>query len=711
MSGRVSFSDASLEAMLRRRARRSDPVGLRDAAFASLQETSPRRGPALAWPAATLPWAPSRRVAWVLVAATLLLALLGSALVGASLFRDHPAPLRGITGIETLNAEVTYDRVVVDGRGTFWAVGPGTVTRFDPAGGERRTWTIIDDLGLATTMSAAAARDGGVWLWSRDGIRRFDGEPLQGMTPAPPGWDRYAPPELAEAPDGSLWAASPEGGLVRWDGTAWRIAQPGRPTEGAKGLLVTPSGDVWVVDASPGESFQVAHGVSRLRDGRWTSFNSADARALTTTTHSLASSGDGAIWAASGHRLARFDGDQWTDVHASQGTLLAMSAGSDGSAWVTGYQNDSPFVARLRDGTWTQYGLDQGLAGWPRGAVLAAPEGVFVATAAGLYRLERDGWRSAWPDASGPGSLRTALIGDALVPVAADEAWALDDRGVWHYLDGAWAGPLAPHAPSSPTVMAVAPDGAVWTGTGMGGSVLRNGSWTDFGLGHDIWRIAVGSDGSVWTATGGSSTVVRRDPATGEENLAVACEGVQFLAPVPDGSVYLAGFGYVAYGLHAIRDGTCERVDPLGDGKRYHATDLETDPDGRVLAILLEDVADESEAGGAWSSYIVLLEGGRWSVIDSAMHDGSIGPYFPYGDVTFAPDGAIWRAIPTPDGGGIQRFDGTRWQTIVPGFQLWAIAFSPDGSLWFEGPSGIQRIRAETLTALLAASLQASPAP
>ncbi len=389
--------------------------------------------------------------------------------------------MRVITGIETLNAEVTYDKVVVDGLGTFWAVGPGTVTRFDPAGGERRTWTITDDLGLAETMSTAPARDGGVWLWSRDGIRRFDGEPFQEMTPGPPGWDRYSPAELAEAPDGSLWAATPEGGLVRWDGAAWKTAPAGRPTEGAMGLLVTPTGDVWVVDATPGESGPVSHGVSRLRDGRWTSF---DALVLTVTPHTLAGSGDGAIWATSNSGLARFDGDHWTYVEGPRGTLSALSVGSDGSAWVTGNQNTDPFVARLQDGTWTRYGLDQGLAGWPRGAVIAAPEGAFVGTAAGLYRLERDGWRSAWPDASGPGGLRTpAIVGPALVPVGADEAWALDERGVWHYLDGGWTGPLAPHAPTGPggaTPLAVAPDGAVWLRHGPGRlSVLRNGAWTD----------------------------------------------------------------------------------------------------------------------------------------------------------------------------------------------------------------------------------------
>ncbi len=79
--------------------------------------------------------------------------------------------------------------------------------------------------------------------------------------------------------------------------------------------------------------------------------------------------------------------------------------------------------------------------------------------------------------------------------------------------------------------------------------------------------------------------------------------------------------------------------------------------------------------------------------------------------MAFGPDGAIWRSRHWADGGGIQRFDGTRWQSIVPDIQATGLSFGPDGSLWFEGPSGIHRIRAQVLAGLVAASPQPSPAP
>lgn len=66
------------------------------------------------------------------------------------------------------------------------------------------------------------------------------------------------------------------------------------------------------------------------------------------------------------------------------------------------------------------------------------------------------------------------------------------------------------------------------------------------------------------------------------------------------------------------------------------------------------------------------------------------------GYVALAPDGSAWAA---PDGGGIVRWDGSRWETVIADVQVsGSFAFGPDGSLWFVGPSGIQRIRAEELS-------------
>jgi len=126
MTTRTTVTDATLEKMLARRAHRADPAGLAEAVFAAIDATPRSRGPRLAWPATWLPRRQSRGLVWVLVAATLLLALLGSALAGASFLRPRPPLSLDPNAIETLTPKrVPYDRVVEDGAGTLWAIGTG----------------------------------------------------------------------------------------------------------------------------------------------------------------------------------------------------------------------------------------------------------------------------------------------------------------------------------------------------------------------------------------------------------------------------------------------------------------------------------------------------------------------------------------------------------------------------------------------------------
>lgn len=222
MTTQITFTDAALEAMLARRAHRADPIGLADALFAAIEATEPRRGPRLAWPASWLPGRPSRGLAMVLVAATLLLALLGSALAGASFLRPQPPLSLVPNAIETLTPKrVPYDRVVEDGAGTLWAIGTGHLTRFDPGTGTRQTWTVSDDYAFASSI-VAPARAGGVWIWSGTSIRRFTGDRFRESIPVTAA---DQPTELVETPGGSLWAASWDRGLERWDGSRW-VAEP-----------------------------------------------------------------------------------------------------------------------------------------------------------------------------------------------------------------------------------------------------------------------------------------------------------------------------------------------------------------------------------------------------------------------------------------------------------------------------------------------------
>jgi len=61
-------------------------------------------------------------------------------------------------------------------------------------------------------------------------------------------------------------------------------------------------------------------------------------------------------------------------------------------------------------------------------------------------------------------------------------------------------------------------------------------------------------------------------------------------------------------------------------------------------------------------------------------------------DIAIAPDGAFWMAT---WGGGISRFDGSKWETFNDGepladFMIRCLAFDPDGGLWAGTPEGIR---------------------
>jgi hypothetical protein len=512
MTTPTTVTDTALEKMLARRAHRADPAGLTDAVFAAIEGMGPRRGSRLALPASWLPGSPSRGLAWVLVAATLLLALLASALVVGSLPRPRPLTSLVPTGIDIVAPETGIpDRVVADGTGTLWAMRPGRLTRFDPESGARRTWTISDDASFAALVMAPA-RAGGVWIWSGTRILRFTGDGFAESITA----SATSATDLAEAPDGSLWATSDDRGLEHWDGSTWIPEPAGRPTVAAVDLLVAGDGDVWVANPDEGVTHTgvEGRGLSHLEGGRWVTYDVVD-RALDEPTPggwvaAIEEAADGSIWVVSGCRndacsISRFDGRSWAAIDGPDFAFWSLEGAPDGSVWAAASVMETGAVARFADGRWTAYGAAEGLAGTLIGHVSATPAGVFVGTDEGLFRFVDERWVPAWPAAADAPSLSLSV---RLVAVSADEAWVADERGIWHYLDGAWTGPMQPAGLTTRTYdLAVAADGTLWAATDGGVAVLREGRWM-LAWEYPVWSIALGPDGTAWAGSSAIQSVV-----------------------------------------------------------------------------------------------------------------------------------------------------------------------------------------------------------
>jgi hypothetical protein len=655
------------------------------------------------------------RVAWVVALAALLLALAAGALVGSALLRESPFWGRPVTplvptGVEVLSPDSgVYDRVIVDGRGAHWAVGPGRVARFDPSGRDRSTWTVADDAAFSSS-TIASARAGGLWVASGTGIARFDGTGFREAIPAP------APSltDLLEAPDGTMWAVPRGDAPLRWDGSRWASLPEGRPTKGADLLLVTRGGDVWVSDVRVGDAGPVGEGVSRLAGARWTTWNHLDAKPLGGSILAIEEAADGSIWVVNAWvlltrdpGLARFDGAAWAAIDGPGFQVEWLEAAPDGSMWATS-AGGGPLVARYRDGAWTRW--DRGLppTGTDVGRVSETASGTFLATNHGLHRLVGDRWEPAWPDAAdGPGEAGGAPFGyvtlQGLVAVSADEAWAADSRGAWHYLDGRWEGPTQPEPFKGKWIssIAVGPDGAVWLAGQAGVAVLRNGAWT-MALDDDARTVVVTPDGTAWVGRQSPGIVRLRRSGTGFTTESVSCPvGAMSMVAAVDGSVWLGSFAYAGSAGLAHFDGrTCAMVDVLGDGRLQEVVAIVAGPGGRIAAELLEDTrASQVTEPARWTSRLVKREGGHWAVLEQL--DDVIAPRFVLGgSLVFDQSGDLWGISLEQGGGGLERFDGKRRVPGASGLSVGGpMTFAPDGSLWSTGPAGIQRIPASRLAA------------
>jgi len=694
-----------------------------------------RRGrtAALGWRAVAVP-----RVAWILlVAALLLAALAGTALVASRLLETPPRvpPLGAAlvpTGIDVLTPETGgYAGVVADGDGILWAREPGgRLVRFDPASGSTRAWTIGDDAGFGVTTSSGfdivPAREGGVWLVGLRTLRWFDGEAFREVIEAPA--DIGA---AVEAPDGTLWATTEpccigtDGAVMHWDGSSWSSLDLGGLSADATvgALAVDAAGRPWIgwvqdVEPPPPPGSPVYAGwVSRYDGSSWTTFDATDAAALGGGVFTIAQLPDGDVWVATAAGLARFDGSSWTDAEGPWGTWGAsVAAAPDGAIWVAaGDSNDGAVsVARFDGRSWTSYGPADGLPGANESAyavahALPTKDGVFVGTGAGIYRLSGDRWERAWPKASSPTSLSPMNPGH-LLAVSRDELWAAGAEGLWHFEKGAWTSePIDPNHPEGVVrALTLAPDGTPWAAGSDGVAYRSDGRWTITDAG-EASEITVGRDGTVWVG-GGSDDLCRvwtlRFDGTAWASRAVAgCPpesfGLSSLAIDASGGLWAGTAPGCALGMSGCTQGglahldgqSWEAIRQLGGSEVTDARILGTTPTGDVW-VVSESVAGTSEPNPIRAAR---FDGTDWTVVELPDRDRFMS------HIAVAPDGTLWASVwwvPASTGSGDRgpaRYDGTAWTfpfdgAGLPWMQLAAVA--PDGTVFGEIASSIFRLPA-----------------
>ncbi len=233
---------------------------------------------------------------------------------------------------------------VFDAAGNVLAGFDGGVAKFDG-----RNWTIYNESPTGNAYSLAIAPNGDLWYGSdyamifrmHDGVwTQFkmdevfnwvqsiavtsDGTVWAGLTGADcyrfdgASWSKRGPQgghSMIVDRDGVLWAAV-NGGIARFDGTAWVTNQPADPPENMwiQSLAAGWDDAIWVATSA---------GAYRFRDGEWTHYTTDNGLPSNTVRH-IAASSNGQVWFATDKGLVLMD-TRATSVEEKQTAPISFS--------------------------------------------------------------------------------------------------------------------------------------------------------------------------------------------------------------------------------------------------------------------------------------------------------------------------------------------------------------------------------------------------
>ena len=245
--------------------------------------------------------------------------------------------------------------------GSIW-VGMG-----NPAGIKHYSQGQSEDLTLperpftAGVSALAAGKNGDVWIGTfRAGLERYDGHEFH-LVPGATTAGNDIVHALGLDDNNHLWIGT-ESGLLSYDGKRferYRTAD-GLASDSVLCVLSLPGGVVWA---------GTDNGVSRLANGKFTSYRRTRERLANNLVTALFEGTDGVLWISTPSGVTRFDGNVWSTLSGADGlggdlvwrTLQAR----DGSFWFTTqkgvvhYQPDrttprSPLITVLADKEYTE---------------------------------------------------------------------------------------------------------------------------------------------------------------------------------------------------------------------------------------------------------------------------------------------------------------------------------------------------------------------
>lgn len=522
---------------------------------------------------------------------------------------------------------------------------------------------------------------------------------------------------LAQTIDGYLWLGATRG-LVRFDGVRFvPFVAPDSALRNVavRRLVASRDGGLWIV--------WINGTVSRLRDGRWTSWREADGLPVAID---LTESSTGTVVAGTLKGLSRFDGEKWTDTSRE---------------WqYPGSQSQAVWFDR-DDGLWSE--TESRVMHMPRGSDRFTDPGLPLYRSAVLAQFAQEPDGTIWMTELYRSVHTLRRAGDRLPETEVDiGGWSIliDRRG------SLWIGTLGDGLrrithPTRVRGKVIAKfgaeaesftvkdglladviyalledrDGSIWVATDVGVERFSEGAFTSIVTpgGTRDRRVYATRDSAIWISAYGRGGIVRLDPSRG------TMDEISEILPFsmyqdPSGKLYTTA-GRMVF------DYRPERRDFVFDGLRRN--------DANVLWDMVVD-----SAGVAW--FVDQTEGLMRLAGDSLVQVLPLPPSVaPRGSLLYDRRGRIWiqrsdrlfvyargeltafepsrgdippqlgamfedRAgtIWVTSASGLSRFEGTRFRTILPetrGIPEWAvngIVEDSEGAWWLATRTGVLRL-------------------
>jgi diguanylate cyclase (GGDEF)-like protein len=241
----------------------------------------------------------------------------------------HWRVLTAQQGIASNNVQSALE----DREGTLWVAGSGTGLDRLPGVHDWSAWTTTEGLPDNATWSTLRDHQGRLWVSTGRGIGIWDGQTQRwGRVPTLQGQTKDEIRQMQLAGDGSVWALTATGALLRIDARSFNTTTtPSYHGRSFVSILTAPDGSVWATARAHLLRFEPRKAtpapVEIPLPGQ-----------ITNDIEFLSFAPSGVLWASGPGAVYRYDGKRWKTIGTEDGlrgqTITSVVAVNDNEAWI-----------------------------------------------------------------------------------------------------------------------------------------------------------------------------------------------------------------------------------------------------------------------------------------------------------------------------------------------------------------------------------------